>query len=241
MKVLKGALTAAAIVSLVACEQSGVTQAPKDQNGESTSASPKKPLEFDVSKILYPPANPGDKGNRALAKTAAYHTYPLSHWATSDDYNYFCSSGGCGAISSVVEATYASRFTAYPQDLWFPNHGPRLTTGPIDHNEQTEIHFWVPTGSGTPGGFNTRYVSLGWEVSTEAGWDKFYITSTASDGSCNSPGVIREIVSGEANSTTSFSVPGNCGQIWIGVYYIKDGSLIGGSDRVNIHSFSVTH
>jgi hypothetical protein len=241
MKVLKGALAAAAIVSLVACEQPGVTQAPKEQNGESTSASPKKPLEFDVSKILYPPADPGYNLNPALAKSAAtYYTFPLSSPSTLDDYNYLCQLG-CGNINSVVEATYSGRFTAYPENLWYITHGLRLTAGPITDNEQTEIHFFIPTGTGTPGGFNTRYVTLSYEVNTEANYDKVYINSTASNGSCNSPGVVRSVLSGYTQGTATFSVPGNCGQIWVGVYYIKDISLTAPGEVVNIRNFSVTY
>lgn len=242
MNIKHGALAAAAIASLLACDQPAVTQTGStEREPEKTAASPKKPLVFDASKILVPPAKPGSEGNPALAKSAStYYTFWAGNQITWDDYNHLCPSG-CGAIGSMAEATYAGRFTAYPDDMWFRDHDYRLSSRQLYDNEQAELHFFIPTGSGTPGGFNTRYVSLGWDVSSEAGYDKLYITSTASDGSCNSPGVIRQMASGEASGTLSFSVPGNCGQIWVGVYYIKDYSVSSGNDRVRVIDFHVTH
>lgn len=131
------------------------------------------------------------------------------------------------------EATYFSRVASNPALMWQPVSGQRaIQSMVLLDNEQVESHFFperVPRYRKQwpydQNGWYDIQVELDYEVSSESGYDYLWVTSTASNSACNSPGVVRAMVSGINSGHVSFSIPGECENPWVGVYYIKDGSL----------------
>jgi hypothetical protein len=236
-------LVAPAALILVHCNQIEPTAASASKN----AASNKAPLVFDESVLLRPPAYNKDMG--ALAKTATTPYYVFSapgqiDWSDCDaqvldgEWNYPC--GSSPYLVHHTEATYSSRVAANPAAMWTAVPGMHaIQNRVLFDNEQAESHLFPPPMLKAGGGLHNIIVDLDFEVSSEEGWDYLYITSTASDGSCNSPGVVREKVSGVQSGHVSFVIPAYCENPWVGVYYIKDGSLSAHGDYARVENVEI--
>lgn len=245
-------LPAVAFLTLIGCNK--VDNLTGDSTGNPETGK-KAPLVFDESSILRPPAI-GKSENAPSAKTAStYYTF----WAPSQidwsdcSYQMAGTAGtySCGTTSGYqtghVEATYSSRVAANPSQIWQPVSGMKAIQNMVLlDNEQAESHLFparVPRYSRTwpynQIGWYPIRVDLDYEVSSESGWDYLWINSTASDNSCNSPGVVRAKVSGVQSGHVSFTIPGECENPWVGVYYIKDGSLSHNGDYGRVKNVSM--
>jgi hypothetical protein len=252
---LKKGFAAISMLALVGCNTGEKVSGGPEAGPAETPAASKPPLRFDESRLLYPPtaapsllpsgsgAAEGRVQAAPLAKTAAtYYQFFIGSQISEADYKkvYENSSLGftCASYARPIflcpdkiftEATYSSRLAAKPESTWNIN-GDWVQTGYLLDNEQAEMHFqWNMAGARWDYDIKVEY-----EVSSETGYDYLYINSTASDGSCNSPGVIRKKVSGQQSGTVYFRIPPACGTGWLGIYYIKDGSLRSFGDYARI-------
>lgn len=214
----------------------------------------KPPLVFDDSSVLYPPSvevttttarrnQPADGlalQPRALPlDLATYYTFGIGSGISSNDLTFLQKPGGLGvdinftaAGNSFLEATYSSRLANAPEKLWAPN-GVWMQAAAMLDSEQTEIHFnWQMT----PGYYQ---VDLDWAVNSELNYDYLWINSTSS-ANCNSPGIVHRKVSGTNQSgSASFQIPGDCGRGWVGIYYIKDGSVTASGEYARIKNVRI--
>lgn len=239
---LKKGFAAITMLALVGCNTGEkVSGAPETGSAGNTAVS-KPPLQFDESTILYPHVTAtmklrtgeGPVQAAPLAKTAATaYRFFMGSQISEADYRkaYLFSTPGFSCESYArpnflcpgkvfTEATNSSRVAANPESTWTIN-GDWVQSGYLLDYEHAEMDFqWNMAGARWDYDINIEY-----EVSSETGYDYLYINSTASDGSCNSPGVIRKKVSGQQSGSVSFRIPPACGMGWVGIYYIKDGSL----------------
>lgn len=239
-----------AVAALVNCNQPDTT----GPDAGPSQASQKAPLKFDETPLLYPTII--GKGKPALGKAAStYYTF----WAPSQidwsDCNYqklgMSGEYNCGTNYGYqinhAEATYSSRVAANPALMWQPVSGIKgLQNMVLLDNEQAESHLFptrVPQYSRQPPynqiGWYPIKVDLDYKVSSEANYDFLWINSTAANGSCNSPGVVHKMVSGIDSGHVSFTIPGECENPWIGIYYIKDYSVSSNGDYARIKNVSI--
>jgi hypothetical protein len=239
------------------CNQGEITQ-PQEQK-----TSGKAPFSFDESKILVPPSMKSRVptsgiNNAPLAKTAStYYQYGIGWGISQADLDQDCKDGSNCLLYKVnvngvwkniitapygnfIEATYSDRFSSNPENLWVAN-GDWEQSGILLDNEQTEQHFLVTDHVWPNDNFSVYEVSMDYDVSSESGYDWLWINSTASNSSCNSPGVVRAKVSGTLTQTghVYFQIPRSCGTIWVGVYYIKDGSVSSNGDWARIRHLMI--
>lgn len=217
---------------------------------DHTTTVAKPPLNFDES-TLHPPtaqilnslmqgqSSPGGITThaRTLAESApAYYTYSNGNGIGNADFNLAYNPIWWGPeyntqVNSFIEATYSSRLSSRPEDLWIPNGG-WLQSGLLRDNEQAEQHFiWIR---------GACRIEVDYEVSSEENYDYLWICSTASDGSCNNPGVVRKKVSGQQSGRVTFTIDkSNCSFLWLGIYYIKDSSVSKYGDYARIKKVTV--
>jgi hypothetical protein len=240
-KLLKMILAGGMLMAIVGCEQAANVAAGPDQAANSS----KPPLVFDEGSILYPMRN-SQSYEKALAKTAVtYYTYFIGSGISSSDYQFLypnyasaVTSGGYypdfrAAGNAFVEATYSSRFNGAAEGMWAQN-GVWLQTGTLYDNEQAEIHFqWTEAGD------YDYSVQVDYEVSSESNYDYLWINGTTQGAGCNSPGSVYKKVSGVASGTAYFQVPRNCGMGWLGIYYIKDGSVSSNGDYARVKQVKI--
>jgi hypothetical protein len=215
----------------------------------------KPPLIFDDSSVLYPPPievttstvrrnqQPVDGlalQPRALPlDLATYHVFGIGSGISGNDLTFLQKPGGAGidinftaAGNSFLEATYSSRLASTPEKLWAPS-GVWMQAAAMLDSEQTEIHFnWQMT----PGYYQ---VDLDWAVNSELNYDYLWINST-SFANCNKPGIVHHKVSGiNQSGSASFQIPGDCGRGWVGIYYIKDGSVTAPGEYARIKNVRI--
>jgi hypothetical protein len=239
----------------------GVTDGQAENAGSS-----KPPLEFDEASILVPPdlnsirdrfrsrVTEDQTAPKALPKAAAnYYTFGMHTGMNTNDYQAVYNKFGNAHCpgdhdyrypafwycpqNTFIQATYSSRFTSNQDGMWLGigiPQGPGLQSAYLADNEQVEMHFtWDMRG------MKDFQVTVKYEVGSEANYDYLWINSTGSSGTCNSPGVVRKKVSGVEANTISFTIPSSCGTGWVGIYYIKDGSLSRNGDFVRIHNVEI--
>jgi hypothetical protein len=185
-------------------------------------------------------------GQVESALAGPYYTFGIGSGISSSDLlkvmdnseSYFVGPYAV-AGNSYLQATYSERFTKYPEALWSQNLEWLRSAGLFD-GEQTEQHWFVNTAAPMICGrtATTWSVRMDYEVSSEPSWDWLWINSTGSK--CGDAGVVHKRVSGSEAGSVSFKLPAGCSAAWIGVYYIKDGSLAGGQDMGRVKNVSIT-
>jgi hypothetical protein len=172
-------------------------------------------------------------------KSAPYYVFGIGNGISNSDYtNARAPDGYYGTEpkfppNNFFEATYSSRAAGAPENLWTTN-GAWLQSGGLLDSEQTEVHYYWQHND-----IWGYHVDVDYQVSSEANYDYLWINSTSSDGNCNNPGVVRKKVSGEQSGKVSFDIPAFCPNMWLGVYYIKDSSWIGGGDFARIKNVRI--
>jgi hypothetical protein len=238
MKISGKTILIPAIMAFLNCNQ-GQQDPVSSVPGKGSSG--KAPLVIDESKLLIAP-DVKNHASAALGKSAStYYTYVIGSGLNTGDLTYMMADSyqgemyfiGPNAISGTyhLQATYSSRFTAYPENLWTAS-SPYQVSAPLSDYEQVEQHWFVNTttdASRQCGTLRQWAVTIDYKVSSEANYDWLYINSTGN--TCGDVGVIRKKVSGEDQGSVSFTLPANCPNAWVGAYYIKDGSLASGTDQ----------
>jgi len=261
--VKKSLLALPALMALVNCNQTENGSA-----AAVSGPGSKPPLVFDESKLVPPDIEAirarqaksatEETGIQPLAKSAAgsigSYTFGIGTGVTSGDLAYEMVDGSEGEGRFLgpyknpgndwIEATNSSRFNltqpngTWPEALWVP-YSPWQNSGVLLDNESSEQHFFINTTTNANAWCRTRLpwqVDLDYKVSSESGWDMMWIKST---GTCGDAGVVRLKISGEQTGHLSFQLPDGCSNAWVGIYYIKDGSLARGSDRASIKNVAI--
>lgn len=214
----------------------------------------KPPLAVDETALTTPPvirvvtstgaSNQVGRGVRAAAAGTQYRVFGIGSGISGADLGFVQKPGGSSFNvnftapgNSFTEATYSERVAANPEAMWAPN-GVWLQSGSLLDSEQAEIHFvWDMTTGG--GNFDRYRVELDYEVASEEGFDFLWINST-SPGNCNSPGMVHKKVSGDVREKyLTFQIYRSCRTGWVGIYYIKDGSLARNGDYARIRNVKI--
>ena len=247
-----------AVLALANCNQTE----PVKSGSELAGGSNKAPLAFDESTILRPPGNLTNP--MALGKTAStYYQFSIGNGLTNSDLNQTCIAGvpvwpnKCGIPTyyngsqwvplipspggSFFEATYSDRLAGIPDSMWFSS-GNWLKAAAILDNEQVEQHYIVTnTAPYTRTNHSEKWmISLDYSVNSEANYDYLWINSTADYPSCNNPGVVRAKIAGAQKSGhVSFIVSEGCPTVWLGIYFIKDGSVTVANEAAQIQNLLI--
>jgi hypothetical protein len=197
--------------------------------------------------------------NGALHKTSAatYYTFGIGSGLTNVDLNQALLPSGfmnkylVGGIwkpvipspgGTFIEATYSSRLAGTPENMWVSNAG-WLQSGTVLDNEQIEQHYNIINAAPYTGSPSSRAwaISFDYAINTEADFDYFWVNSTGLFPACNSPGIVREKISGlNKTGRISFTIEKGCSNPWLGLYYIKDGSVTVANEYVRIKNLSIS-